>query len=145
MQHILRFIQLVVSVGSHVYRWDVRSRAVEDSCDIAKIIASAPGQDPVSFPSTQLVSLVHHCSYILAGSTAGFVVVVNAMTFTTLMCISPHKMANYRTLYSIQPLTDNKFLTLGIGYNNALMSSDSKSNARPPIHMLSWYINPCSS
>ncbi|XP_067948153.1 leucine-rich repeat serine/threonine-protein kinase 1-like [Watersipora subatra] len=135
--------------GSCVYRWDTKERAIEASCDIAAVIASDPGQDPISFPSTQLTALVYHCSKIIAASTSGFLVVLDGVTLDPITCLNPHSIASYRTLYAVQRLPGcARFLTLGVGYRDAIASKESGRETcigRPPLHMLAWYINPSDS
>lgn len=133
--------------GSSIFLWDVKARTIQRRCDVTAVMSYLMGEDHSS-SKIQLVSLSYHCSRILAATTSGYLIIVDAMTFAPVTCLRPHILATYRTLYSVLPLTDStKYLTMGVGYRNAVESKscDDGDNARSPVHVLSWYINPSES
>ena len=139
--YIVSFYQLVMLyiIGSNIYRWDVSSRSIEDSCDISEIISSTSQHSTIA-PSTQLVSISYHSSCILAATTSGYIVVIDALTFDPYLCLRPHKPAPHRTLFSLLPLINNKFLSMGLGYEDALTTKHSDNSKMSPIHVLNWII-----
>ena len=141
-----RYEFLFSLAGSSIFQWDVGTTSVNKQIDLKETLKTHHASNAKS--SYQVADLAFHQSNLIAATTCGVVVLLDASTLEMVMHMSPHATATYRTLYSIIPLTDSqKFLTVGVGYRNSdteRVRSEDK-NKKPPIHLLSWYSNPSLS
>lgn len=129
-------------------------------CDVSDIVSRSSNNNAPQ--PTQLMSVKYHSQCLLAGTTCGHLLVLDAANLSPLLCLQPHLVAaSYRVLYSVLPLPGiDKYLTIGVGANTFASNSTEgdtqtrhrlsrdrgrKPAVKPPVHIISWYINPSES
>jgi len=136
--------------GSIVFKWDVRTKSRADDYDLSHVVKQYQSCDSVS--TTPISSLTYHCNKLLVTTTSGYLIILEAFSMRSVLCIPPHPTAPYKTIHSVLAIPGlDKYLTVGIGYKNLLgadsdhVTADPRKNGKPPVHVIGWYIDPNQS